>query len=59
MEESEGLNDLEQDVPPKLTFDEVKDMIFKEPGLIKEKKEILKAMYYYCKDSKWSVIIST
>lgn len=68
MDDSESLEDLELDVPPKLTFDEVKTQIFREPGLIKEKKELLKAMYYYCKDTKkhsriikflfWPMIIS-
>ena len=58
MDESESLSDLESDVPPKLTFDEVKTQIFREPGLIKEKKELLKAMNYYCKDSKSTSILS-
>lgn len=52
MDDSESIEDLEVDVPPKMTFDEVKTQIFQEPGLIKEKKELLKAMYYYCRDSK-------
>ena len=51
MDDSESLSDLETDVPPKLTFDEAKSQIFSEPGLIKEKKELLRAMYYYSKDS--------
>jgi hypothetical protein len=52
MDDSESLSDLELDMPPKMTFDEAKTQIFREPGLIKEKKELLKAMYFYCKDSK-------
>lgn len=52
MDDNESLTDLEVDQPPKLTFEEVKQQIFLEPGLIKEKKDILKAVYYYTKDSK-------
>ena len=52
MDDSDSLSDLELETPPKMTFDEAKTQIFREPGLIKEKKELLKAMYYYCKDSK-------
>jgi hypothetical protein len=50
--EEDSLLDLESEAPPKLTFEEVKTIIFREPGLIKEKNDILKAMYYYCKDCK-------
>jgi len=53
MDDSESLSDLELDVPPKMTFDEAKAQIFREPGLMKEKKELLKAIYYYAKDSKY------
>lgn len=52
MNDSETLSDLEDETPPKLTFEEVKTQIFKEPGLIKQKKDLLKAMYYYCNDCK-------
>jgi len=52
MNDSETLSDLEDETPPKLTFEEVKTQIFKEPGLIKQKKELLKAMHYYCNDCK-------
>jgi hypothetical protein len=31
MEESESLSDLELDVPPKLTFDELKAQVLKDP----------------------------
>ena len=53
MDDSDSLSYLELDVPPKMTFDEAKAQIFREPGLIKEKKELLKAIYYYYKDSKF------
>ena len=57
MDDSDSLSDLELDIPPKMTFDEAKTQIFREPGLIKEKKELLKAMYFYSKDSKSSEIM--
>jgi hypothetical protein len=68
MDDSDSISDLELETPPKMTFDEAKTQIFREPGLIKEKKELLKAMYYYSKDTKkhsriikflfWPMIIS-
>ena len=48
--DEDSISDLEIVTPPKLTFEEVKTIIFTEPGVVKEKTEILKAMYYYCKD---------
>ena len=50
MEDSESLSDLELDAPPKLTFDEAKNQIFREPKLLKQRKDLLKTIYYYCKD---------
>lgn len=50
--DEDSISDLEIDTPPKLTFEEVKTIIFREPGVVKERPEILKAMYYYCKDRK-------
>ena len=35
MDDSESLSDLELDVPPKLSFDEAKSQIFREPKLLK------------------------
>lgn len=58
MDDSDSLSDLELDIPPKMTFDEAKTQIFREPGLIKEKKELLKAMYFYSKDSKSHIIVN-
>eukprot|EP00347_Sterkiella_histriomuscorum_P023636 403333912 len=68
MEDSESLSDLDLEVPPKLTFEEAKAQIFKDPKQLKHKKELLKAMYYYCKDQKknsrvitlffWPMIVS-
>jgi hypothetical protein len=52
MNDSETLSDLEEESPPKLTFEEVKTQFFKEPGLIKQKKDLLKAMHFYCNDQK-------
>jgi hypothetical protein len=58
MDDSDSLSDLELDIPPKMTFDEAKTQIFREPGLIKEKKELLKAMYFYSKDSKPHILVN-
>lgn len=50
MEESEGLSDLELDAPPKLSFEELKTQVLKDPKQLKKRNDLLKTVYYYCKD---------
>ena len=51
--ESDSLSDLELRAPPKLSFDELNQILrstlFKE---LKTRKDILRSFFYYCKDSK-------
>ena len=53
IEEDENQSDLELDVPPKLTFDELKTQILREPKLATKRLDLLKTLYYYSKDSKF------
>jgi len=50
LEESDSLLDLELENPPKLTFDELKQQVLKDPKQLKNHKELLQTLYYYCKD---------
>lgn len=52
MEDSDTISDLDLDNPPKLTFDEIKTMAMKDIKQLKKRNDLLKAFYYYCKDSK-------
>jgi len=69
MDDSDSLSDLEQlDTPPKLTFDELKGQLLREPKMLTKNKELFKFLFYYCQDSKkhariikflfWPIIMS-
>jgi hypothetical protein len=68
MDDSDSLSDLELDAPPKLSFDELKSQLLREPKIITKNKELFKILFYYCKDSKkhariikflfWPIIMS-
>lgn len=50
MEESGSLSDLELENAPKLTFDELKAMAMKDLKQLRNRNDLLKTLYYYCKD---------
>jgi hypothetical protein len=50
MEESESLSDLDLENPPKLTFEELKSIAMKDLKQLRTRTDLLKALYYYCKD---------
>ena len=52
VEESESYDDMELDPPPKLTFDELRAQVLREPKLATKRLDLLKTLYYYSKDSK-------
>lgn len=51
--ESESLSDMELDAPPKLTFEELRHQVLKDPKMARKRLDLLKTLYYYSKDSKW------
>jgi hypothetical protein len=51
-ESSESLSDLELKNPPKLTFDELKSIAMKDLKQLRMRNDLLKALFYYCKDCK-------
>jgi hypothetical protein len=53
MEESETLSDLELENPPKLTFDELKSIAMKDLKQFRIRNDLLKTLYYYCKDCNY------
>lgn len=57
MEDSESLSDLELDAPPKLTFDELKTQVLKDSKSLRSRPDLLKTLYYYCKDCKLIITI--
>ena len=46
------MSDFENDSPPKLTFDELKTQVLREPKLATKRLDLLKTLYFYSKDSK-------
>ena len=68
MEDSDSLSDLELDAPPKLSFDELRVQLLRDPKMIAKRKELFKYLFHYCKDSKkhariikflfWPIIMS-
>lgn len=52
VEESESYDDMELDPPPKLTFDELRAQVLREPKLATKRLDLLKTLYYYSKDTK-------
>jgi hypothetical protein len=68
MEDSDSLGDLELDAPPKLSFDELRAQLLREPKMITKNKDLFKILFHYCKDSKkhariirflfWPIIMS-
>ena len=51
--ESESYSDIELDMPPKLTFEELRQQVMKDPPLARKRLDLLRTLYYYSKDSKW------
>ena len=58
VEESESLSDMELDAPPKLTFEELRHQVLKDPKMARKRVDLLKTLYYYSKDSKLSCRLS-
>ena len=44
---------MEMDCPPKLTFDELRAQVLREPKNAIKRLDYLKTLYYYSKDSKY------
>ena len=51
----EILSDMEFESPPKLTFDELKNQVLREPKLATKRLDLLKTLYFYSKDSKFDI----
>ena len=51
--ESESYSDIELDMPPKLTFEELRQQVMKDPPMARKRLDLLRTLYYYSKDSKW------
>ena len=51
--ESESYSDIELDMPPKLTFEELRQAVMKDPPQARKRLDLLRTLYYYSKDSKW------
>jgi hypothetical protein len=51
-EENESLSDMELDAPPKITFDELRHQVLKDPKMARNRLDLLKTLYFYSKDSK-------
>jgi len=52
-EENESLSDMELDAPPKITFDELRHQVLKDPKMARNRLDLLKTLYFYSKDSKY------
>ena len=52
IEESESFSDIEIDMPPKLTFEELRQQVMKDPPAARKRLDLLRTLYYYAKDSK-------
>lgn len=52
VEESESYSDIDMEMPPKLTFEELRHQVLKDPKSASKKVDLLKTLYYYSKDSK-------
>ena len=52
VEEDESYSDMELDAPPKLTYEELKTTVLREPKSAMKRLDLLKMLYYYSKDRK-------
>lgn len=52
VEESESYSDIEMDMPPKLTFEELRQQVMKDPPQARKRLDLLRTLYYYAKDCK-------
>ena len=52
VEEDESFSDMELDCPPKLTYEELKLNVLREPKIAKKRLDYLKTLFYYSKDRK-------
>ena len=52
VEEDESFSDMELDCPPKLTYEELKLNVLKEPKIAMKRLDYLKTLFYYSKDRK-------
>ena len=52
VEENESYSDIELDMPPKLTFEELRQQVMKDPPLARKRLDLLRTLYYYSKDCK-------
>lgn len=50
VEESQSYSDIELDMPPKLTFEELRQQVMKDPPLARKRLDLLRTLYYYSKD---------
>lgn len=51
--EEDRYSDIESEEPPRLTFDELRQQVLLDIKLAPKRIELLKALYYYSKDSKF------
>ena len=52
VEEDESFSDMELDCPPKLTYEELKLNVLREPKIAMKRLDYLKTLFYYSKDRK-------
>ncbi len=52
VEENESYSDIELDMPPKLTFEELRQQVMKDPPSARKRLDLLRTLYYYSKDCK-------
>ena len=57
VEEDESFSDMELDCPPKLTYEELKLNVLREPKTAMKRLDYLKTLFYYSKDRKSRLII--
>jgi hypothetical protein len=58
IEQNETLSDMELDAPPKISFEELRHLVLKDPKMARNRIDLLKTLYYYSKDSKLPNLIS-
>ena len=56
IDDDESYSDMELDCPPKLTYEELKTQVLREPKSAMKRLDLLKTLYYYSKDRKFSDI---
>ena len=52
IEDSESFSDVELDNPPKMSFEELRQHVLRDPKYATKRLDLLRTLYYYSKDSK-------